>query len=114
GPINNLFRIIGTLFGIPSTSFDIPWLEPSQSDPLPWLSLLPLAYFAMLIANVWLGWPLNSVVATGALQSIPKELYEAARIDGASAVQQFLRITVPLLRPAMLPFAILGFITTFN
>jgi arabinogalactan oligomer/maltooligosaccharide transport system permease protein len=114
GPINNIMRAIGTLFGIPGTAFDIPWLEPSQSDPIPWLSLLPLSYFAMLIANVWLGWPLNSVVATGALQSIPKELYEAAKIDGASGTQQFLRITVPLLRPAMLPYAILGFITTFN
>src|SRR5262249_2188371 len=82
--------------------------------PIPWLPLLPLSFFAMLIANVWLGWPLNCVVATGALQSIPKELYEAAKIDGASWGQQFLRITVPLLRPAMLPFAILGFITTFN
>ena len=114
GPINNFLRVIGGLFGVPAQAFNIPWLEPSQSDPFPFISLLPLAYFAMLIANVWLGWPLNSVVATGALQSIPKELYEAATIDGATGSQQFLRITVPLLRPAMIPFAILGFITTFN
>src|SRR5207237_7380663 len=53
-------------------------------------------------------------VATGALQSIPKELYEAATIDGATGPQQFMRITVPLLRPAMLPYAIYGFIVTFN
>jgi arabinogalactan oligomer/maltooligosaccharide transport system permease protein len=114
GPINNVLRSVGGLFGIPPATFDIPWLEGSQTDPIPWIPLLPLSYFAMLIANCWLGWPLNSVVATGALQSIPKELYEAAKIDGASAVQSFFRITVPLLRPAMLPFAILGFITTFN
>ena len=114
GPINNFLRLLGGLFGVPPSSFDIPWLENSQHDPISFLPLLPLSFFAMLIANSWLGWPLNSVVATGALQSIPKELYEAARIDGASGTQQFLRITVPLLRPAMVPFAILGFITTFN
>jgi len=114
GPINELLRHFGALFNIPPTAFDIPWLEQYAKDPFPALPLLPLAYFAMLIANSWLGWPLNSVVATGALQSIPKELYEAATIDGASGMQQFIRITVPLLRPAMLPFAILGFITTFN
>jgi arabinogalactan oligomer/maltooligosaccharide transport system permease protein len=75
---------------------------------------LPLAYFALLTANIWLGWPLNSVVATGALQSIPKDLYEAATVDGATGRQQFFNVTVPMLRPAMLPFAIFGFITTFN
>jgi arabinogalactan oligomer/maltooligosaccharide transport system permease protein len=89
---------------------NIPWLDNSQGDFL-WL---PLAYYALLIANIWLGWPLNSVVATGALQSIPKDLYEAATVDGASGSQQFFNITVPMLRVAMIPFAVFGFITTFN
>ena len=75
---------------------------------------LPLAYFALLTANTWLGWPLNSVVATGALQSIPGELYEAAEMDGASAWQKFRNITVPFLRPAMIPYAVYGFVVTFN
>jgi arabinogalactan oligomer / maltooligosaccharide transport system permease protein len=68
----------------------------------------------MLIANIWLGWPFMSIVATGALQSIPKELYEAASIDGASGWQQLTRITLPLLRPAMVPAAMVGMIMTFN
>ena len=55
-----------------------------------------------------------TIVATGALQSIPTGLYEAAAIDGASGVQQFFAITVPLIRPAMIPAAVLGMITTFN
>ncbi|HUS16162.1 MAG TPA: sugar ABC transporter permease [Chloroflexia bacterium] len=114
GPINQVLKAVGGVFGLPASTFAIPWLEQYAKDPIPWLGLLPLSYFAMLIANSWLGWPLNAVVATGALQSIPKELYEAATIDGASGVQQFFKITVPLLRPAMVPFAILGFITTFN
>ena len=114
GPINQMLRLLGGVVGLPASNFDIPWLEQYAKDPFPWAPILPLAFFAMLIANSWLGWPLNAVVATGALQSIPKDLYGAAKIDGASSLQQFLKITVPLLRPAMLPFAILGFITTFN
>jgi arabinogalactan oligomer/maltooligosaccharide transport system permease protein len=54
------------------------------------------------------------VVATGALQSIPGDLYEAAELDGANSWQQFRHITLPFLRPAMLPYAIYGFIITFN
>jgi arabinogalactan oligomer/maltooligosaccharide transport system permease protein len=75
---------------------------------------LTLAYYAMMIANFWLGWPLMSVIATGALQSIPKDLYEAASIDGATAFQQFRNITIPLLTPAMMPAAVYGFTITFN
>jgi arabinogalactan oligomer/maltooligosaccharide transport system permease protein len=75
---------------------------------------MPLSYYAMLIANIWLGWPFMTIVATGALQSIPLDLYEAASIDGASPRQQFVAITVPLLRPAIIPAAMLGVITTFN
>jgi ABC-type sugar transport system permease subunit len=83
-----------------------PWLLPNGP--------LPLAYYAMMIANFWLGWPFMTVVATGALQSIPKDLYEAAAIDGASDAQQFWNITVPLLRPAMIPAAVYGFTMSFN
>jgi len=54
------------------------------------------------------------VVATGALQSIPPDLYEAAEMDGASAWQKFKTVTLPFLRPAMLPYAIYGFVVTFN
>lgn len=84
-------------------------LEP----PIPGIPL-PLSYYAMLIANIWLGWPFMTIVATGALQSIPKEMYEAASIDGATGPQQFWRITLPLLRPAMVPAAMVGIVTTFN
>jgi arabinogalactan oligomer / maltooligosaccharide transport system permease protein len=111
GPINALLTTITGWFGS-TQPVHIRWLE-SYDLPIPWIPL-PLSYYAMLVTNIWLGWPLNAVVATGALQSIPKELYEAAEIDGASGRQQFTNITVPMLRPAMLPFAIFGFITTFN
>jgi arabinogalactan oligomer/maltooligosaccharide transport system permease protein len=66
------------------------------------------------MANIWLGWPFMMVIATGALQSIPEELYEAASIDGASGWQKLWRITIPLIRPAMVPAIMLGTIMTFN
>ena len=113
GAINQLFNgTIGVLFKLPPVTTD--WLH--QPNPIfaagPFI--LPLAYFALLAANVWLGWPLNSVVATGALQSVPKDLYEAAEMDGAGWWAKFKTVTLPFLRPAMLPYAIYGFVITFN
>ncbi|MCG8573056.1 MAG: sugar ABC transporter permease [Spirochaetes bacterium] len=78
------------------------------------IEILPLSFYAALITNIWLGWPFMMVIATGALQSIPQEMYEAADVDGASPQQKFWQITVPLLRPAMAPAIMLGFIWTFN
>jgi arabinogalactan oligomer / maltooligosaccharide transport system permease protein len=113
GAVNQAINAtIGVLFKLPP--FQLDWLnEPNPilaAGPL----VLPLAYFALLAANVWLGWPLNSVVATGALQSIPKDLYEAAEMDGAGYWDRLKTVTLPFLRPAMLPFAIYGFVLTFN
>ena len=95
---------------------DIRWLLETQPViNLPQIGLvLPLSFFAVLIANVWLGWPFMMVIATGALQSIPTELYEAAEVDGGSKWQQFWKITLPLLRPAMVPAIMIGIMMTFN
>ena len=112
GAINMALQAIGTRLPLPPETFQIDWLRQVQ-DPIPFVPL-PLAYFALLTANTWLGWPLNAVVATGALQSIPKELYEAASMDGANAWHRFRAVTLPYLRPAMLPYAIYGFVVTFN
>ena len=111
GAINQGLEAIGRIFN-PSLDVSVRWIE--QVDrPISWLPLT-LSYFALLITNIWLGWPFMTIVATGALQSIPPDLYEAASIDGASPRQQFLGITVPLLRPAMIPAAIYGLVATFN
>ncbi len=114
GAVNQGLQSLGGLVGISPDhpAFNLNWLR-QPDDPIPWIAL-PLAYYAMLMANTWLGWPLNSVVATGALQSIPGELYEAADMDGASPWQKFRHVTIPFLRPAMLPYAIYGFVITFN
>jgi arabinogalactan oligomer / maltooligosaccharide transport system permease protein len=113
GAVNQAINgTIGVLFKLPP--FQLDWLN--QPNPILQAGslVLPLAYFALLAANVWLGWPLNAVVATGALQSIPKDLYEAAEMDGAGYWQRLKTVTLPFLRPAMLPFAIYGFVLTFN
>lgn len=114
GAVNFLLQSIGGVFGFPADhpAFHLNWLR-QVDDPIPFIPL-PLAFFAMLTANTWLGWPLNSVVATGALQSIPGDLYEAAEMDGANWWQKFRTVTIPFLRPAMLPYAIYGFVITFN
>ncbi len=79
-----------------------------------WLSTEWGAFAACLITNIWLGFPFMMIIALGGLQSIPDELYEAAEIDGATAWQKFRNITVPLLKPVMVPAIILGVIWTFN
>ncbi len=81
---------------------------------IPWLSTEWGAFAACLITNIWLGFPFMMIIALGGLQSIPKSLYEAAEIDGASRWQQFKDITVPLLKPVMVPAITLGVIWTFN
>ncbi|MBN1827356.1 MAG: sugar ABC transporter permease [Candidatus Eisenbacteria bacterium] len=82
--------------------------------PVPWLSNAYWAFAAPIIANIWLGFPFMMVIALGGLQSIPRELYEAADIDGAGWWFRLRRITLPLLKPVLVPAAVLGTIWTFN
>jgi arabinogalactan oligomer/maltooligosaccharide transport system permease protein len=113
GAINYLINgTIGVIFKLPPVTLD--WLNYPNPIIAVGPLVLPLAYFALLAANIWLGWPLNSVVATGALSSIPEDLYEAASMDGAGAWMKFRVVTLPHLRPAMLPYAIYGYVITFN
>lgn len=79
-----------------------------------WLRSPTEAFLACIITNVWLGFPFMMVVALGALQSIPHELYEAAEIDGASSWHKLKTITLPLIKPVMIPAITLGIVWTFN
>jgi arabinogalactan oligomer/maltooligosaccharide transport system permease protein len=83
-------------------------------EPVSWFTQWSTAFAANVITNTWLGFPFMMVVSLGALQSIPTDLYEAAEVDGASKWTQFRRITLPLLKPALLPAVILGSVWTFN
>lgn len=111
GAINLIIARINEFLGT-SLPTDTRWLEIAHDSGL--LYYLPVAFFAVLLANIWLGWPFMMVVALGALQSIPTELYEAADIDGANGWQKFWNVTAPLIRPAMVPAIMLGTIWTFN
>ncbi|MBL8941234.1 MAG: extracellular solute-binding protein [Archangium sp.] len=83
-------------------------------EPVSWFTQFSTSFAANIITNTWLGFPFMMVVSLGALQSIPQDLYEAAEVDGASKWTQFRRITLPLLKPALLPSVILGCVWTFN
>ena len=113
GAINQLLGVINGWLGT-NLPTDTRWLTATNPPIGGPLSFLPLAFYCVLLANVWLGWPFMMVIATGALQSIPGELYEAASIDGASGWQKLRKITIPLIRPAMVPAIMLGTIMTFN
>ncbi len=78
------------LYGSETSSYKA-WL----ADPL-------YAFIAIVVADVWKTSSFAGLLILAGLQTIPDELYEAARIDGANAWQQFKRITLPLLRPALL------------
>jgi len=83
-------------------------------SPVNWFDHPFTSYLAALTTNAWLSFPFMMVVSLGALQSIPADLYEAARVDGASRWQSFRAITLPSLRPALVPAVILSVVWTFN
>lgn len=83
-------------------------------DNVSWFSSWSTAFTANVATNTWLGFPFMMVVALGALESIPRDMYEAAEVDGATRWQQFWHITLPHLRPALAPAVVLGAIWTFN
>lgn len=79
-----------------------------------WFSSPATALHAVTFVNIWAGYPLYMVSLLAGLQGIPKELYEAAEIDGASAWHQLRHITIPQLRPIMISIALLDFIWTMQ
>lgn len=81
---------------------------------IPWLTDPTMAKVAVLLVNLWLGFPYMFLVTTGALQSIPGEILEAAKTDGASPWQAFRRIKLPLLLVSVAPILIASFAFNFN
>ncbi|RUA26098.1 MAG: sugar ABC transporter permease [Actinobacteria bacterium] len=71
-------------------------------DDTVWLGQSPQALIVMIVADVWKTAPFMALLLLAGLQGIPKETYEAAAVDGSNAWQTFWRITLPLLRPAIL------------
>jgi arabinogalactan oligomer/maltooligosaccharide transport system permease protein len=98
GFFNTDFGLINNLLGL-----DINWLGNATT-----------AKIAVLLANLWMGFPYMFLVATGALQAVPSELKEAASIDGASGFTQFRTVTFPLVLVSVAPLLVSSFAFNFN
>ncbi|BCJ66302.1 ABC transporter permease subunit [Polymorphospora rubra] len=95
---NTDFGLVNNLFGL-----NVDWMGETWS-----------ARAAVVLVQLWLGYPYMFLVATGALQAIPRELTEATSVDGASPWQSFRQITLPLLLVALTPLLISSFAYNFN
>ena len=93
GPINRLCQVIGL-------------------GPFPWLSDPDYALPATIVANIWIGFPFNFILLYAGMRSIPEDVYEAAKIDGASFWERVAFITLPLLKPVSVAVLMLGTIYT--
>ncbi|MCL4516579.1 MAG: maltose ABC transporter permease MalF [Firmicutes bacterium] len=102
GFFNTEVGIVNRILGA-AMSVTIPWFQ----DPF-W------ARVAVLVVNLWLGFPYMMIIALGALQSIPGEMYEAAVVDGANGWHRFWRITLPNLMIAVAPLLVGSFAFNFN
>ena len=93
GPINQ----IGHLLGLPN----LPWLADPQ-----------LAFLAIILANIWIGFPFNFILLYAGMRAVPLEIYEAAKLDGAAYWKQVSHITIPMLKPVTVSVLMLGTIYT--
>jgi len=82
--------------------------------PIQWLSDPSIAMISVIVVQIWKLYPIMTVVLLAALQGVPKELIEAAKIDGANAVQRFVNVTFNFLRPTSMIIVLLGCIWTFQ
>jgi multiple sugar transport system permease protein len=98
GAVNGLLYQLGFL-----QAYDIGWLETPR-----------LAMLSVIIAQVWKWSPFITLMLLAALQSIPEELYEAAKIDGAGIMRRFSNLTVPLLLPTLLLLTLLNLVWALN
>jgi maltose/maltodextrin transport system permease protein len=79
-----------------------------------WFTSPALARTMILIVNTWLGYPYMMIIASGMLQAVPDELYEATAIDGAGPWTNFWKVTLPQIFPPLFPLLIASFAFNFN
>jgi len=84
------------------------------SDPPVWLGTPISAFFSVIWVDIWIGIPFMTLVFLAGMQSISQDLYEAAEVDGAGALQKFLYITIPGIRDVLLIATLLSTLWTFN
>jgi multiple sugar transport system permease protein len=111
-----MFGLLFTSAGLVNTVFG--WLGLIRlglvAPDFAWLSNTSTAMPTIIVANAWKGFPFFAVMLLAAMQTIPADLYEAARIDGASPFRSFFDVTLPSIRPTLLITTLLGVLWTFN
>ena len=79
-----------------------------------WLGNASLAMWSLIVVNTWRGMPFYGITLLAGLQTISPDLYEAASIDGASTVQRFLYVTLPVIKPVLIIVTMFSVIFTFG
>ncbi len=82
--------------------------------PIDWLLNGPSAMVAIVVANIWIGIPFNMMLLLTGLTTVPADIYESAKIDGANKIQTLFQITIPVIKPAIMSVLTLGFVYTFK
>jgi arabinogalactan oligomer/maltooligosaccharide transport system permease protein len=90
------------------------WISLLLHKPFPWQENPTAILIVLLIAALWMGWPLMMLAALAGLKMIPPEVYDAAAVDGAKGWARFRAVTWPLLLPVLTPVLIIRAILTFN
>jgi multiple sugar transport system permease protein len=104
-----LWRLLLNPNGVVNYLLEISGFIDSKVE---WLANPDTALHAITFINIWAGYPFFMISLLAGLQGIPKNLYEAARVDGANALQQFWHVTIPQLKPIIISMALLDFIWT--
>jgi arabinogalactan oligomer/maltooligosaccharide transport system permease protein len=99
GPVNAMLRNIGII---------------GPTEAIPFFTDSTLAKITIICINVWIGVPFSMLTTTGILQNIPKDLYEAAKVDGANAIVAFFKITLPYMLFITTPYLITSFVGNIN
>ncbi|RKD28596.1 carbohydrate ABC transporter permease [Lacrimispora algidixylanolytica] len=99
GPVNAMLRNIGII---------------GPTEAIPFFTDSTLAKITIICINVWIGVPFSMLTTTGILQNIPKDLYEAAKVDGANAIVIFFKITLPYMLFITTPYLITSFVGNIN
>ncbi len=90
------------------------WVLNVMGAPsIPWLGQTGWARFAVILVNTWFGAPFFMIMYLAALKSVPEQLYEAAAIDGATAVQKLIHVTLPMMRNIISITVLFSLIVTF-
>ncbi len=82
--------------------------------PVDWLLNGNTAMVAIIVANIWIGIPFNMMLLITGLTTVPADIYESAKIDGAGKLQTLFYITIPVIKPAIMSVLTLGFVYTFK